>query len=304
MTSTSIRRRIAVALLLGVATATAATAAKYGDWSMPVSAEKGSSHKLNSAQNDGCPILSPDGLDLYFASTRPGGLGGIDIWVAHRPSTNQGWGAPVNVGAPINSAADDFCPLPASGRRLFFVSKREEPNGDIYVTTLRRGQWDQPANLGANINSSDQEWSPSLYTDSAGHEVLYFSSTRPGGPGGQDIYYSVDFGPAKLAPGLNTSADDARPNVRRDGREIVFDSTRPGTLGGPDLWTATRKTDAADWGEPVHLTELSSTAPDTRVTLSWDGTFLLFGSAREGGEGEGDLYVSTRTRGQSGAGAR
>jgi Tol biopolymer transport system component len=296
MTSITMRRRIAVALLLGAATATAATAGKFGDWSAPVSAEQGSNHRLNSAQNDGCPILSPDGLDLYFASTRPGGLGGIDIWVAHRPDTAHGWGAPVNMGAPVNSAADDFCPDPATKHRLFFVSKRDEPDGDIYVTTLRKGVWDQPTNLGANINSSDQEWSPSLYTDSKGREILYFSSTRPGGPGGQDIYASVDFGPAKLVSGLNTSSDDARPNVRHDGKEIVFDSTRPGTLGGPDLWTATRKSDDADWGEPVHLSALSSTAADTRATLSWDGTYLLFGSAREGGEGEGDLYVSTRAK--------
>ena len=167
------------------------------------------------------------------------------------------------------------------------------------MTTLRKGVWDQPANLGANINSSDQEWSPSVYTNSQGHEVLYFSSTRPGGPGLQDIYASVGFGPAMLVPGLNTASDDARPNVRHDGKEIVFDSTRPGTLGGPDLWTATRKSDDDAWGEPVHLTDLSSTAGDTRATLSWDGTFLLFGSARTGGEGEGDIYVSARTRGQS-----
>lgn len=296
MTNTRFRRRIAVALLLGVATATAATAAKYGDWSTPVSAEKGSSRKLNTAQNDGCPILSPDGLDLYMASTRPGGLGGIDIWVAHRPDTKHGWSAPVNLGAPVNSASDDFCPTPTTGNRLFFVTKRDEPNGDIYVTKLRKGVWEQPVNLGPNVNSPDQEWSPSVYTDSKGREVLYFSSTRPGGPGLQDIYYSVDYGPAKLAPGLNTASDDARPNVRHDGREIVFDSTRPGTLGGPDIWTATRRTDDADWNAPVHLMAQSSTAGDTRASLSWDGSYLLFGSAREGGEGEADIYVSTRSK--------
>ena len=293
-----VRRRLAAALCIGAATASVAVAAKrFGDWSAPVSAERGSNPELNTAYNDGCPILSPDGLSLYIASNRPGGLGGQDIWVAHRRNTRQGWGAPVNLGAPVNSAADDFCPSPVRGKRLFFVSKRDEPNGDIYVTHLTRRGWEQPLNLGPNVNSSAQEWSPSLFVDEAGREVLYFSSTRTGGPGGQDIYYSVNYGPAQLAPGaLNTSFDDARPNVRRDGLEIVFDSTRPGTLGGPDIWTAARASTSDPWPEATHLANLSSPAPDTRASLSWDGTFLVFGSAREGGEGQADIYVSSRER--------
>ena len=293
-------------LLVGAASGTAVVAAvTFGNWGPPVSAQQGSHPNLNTAYNDGCPILSPDGLSLYMASNRPGGLGGLDIWVAHRRSTIEGWGAPVNLGAPVNSAADDFCPTPVRGKRLFFVSRRDEPNGDIYLTRQRGERWDEPVHLGPNVNSPDQEWSPSWFINDAGQEVLYFSSTRPGGPGGQDIYYSVnvgryrgsDYGPAQLAPGgLNTPYDDSRPNVSRTGREIVFDSTRPGTLGGPDIWTATRPSTSAPWPEATHLVQLSSPAPDTRASLSWDGSFLLFGSAREGGEGQADIYVTTRKR--------
>lgn len=299
-------RVLAAALCIGAASATAAVAARaFGEWGPPVSAQQGSHPELNTASNDGCPILSPNGRELYIASNRPGGLGGQDIWVAYRRSTRDGWGPPVNLGAPVNSAADDFCPTPVRGKRLFFVSKRDEPNGDIYMTDLRGRKWVPPVRLGPNVNSADQEWSPAWFRDDAGHEVLYFSSTRPGGPGGQDIYYSVnagrygsaDYGPAQLAPGaLNTAADDARPNVSRDGREIVFDSTRPGTLGGPDIWTATRASTSALWSEATHLAGLSSPAPDTRASLSWDGSFLLFGSGREGGEGQADVYLSTRER--------
>ena len=211
--------------------------AKFGPWGAPVSAQEGSFPKLNTEFVEGCPIMSPDGLKLYFASNRPGGLGGLDIWVAKRRSTSEGWHNPMNLGAPINSAADDFCPTPTSGKRLFFVSKRDEPNGDIYMSTKGPSGWSAPHNLGTEVNSSAEEWSPSVFTDQAGHETLYFSSTRGGN---QDIYQSVNFGPATPVTSLNTSFDDARPNVRHDGREIVFDSTRPGTLGGPDIWRATR----------------------------------------------------------------
>ena len=202
-------------------------------------------------------------------------------------------GAPVNPGAPVNSAVDDFCPTPVTGKRLFFVSRRDDPNGDICLTRLHKDGYDAPTRLGPDVNSAAQEWSPSYYEDDADNEVLYFSSTRAGT---QDIYASHNFGPAQAVAELNTGLDDARPNVRHDGREIVFDSTRPGTLGGPDWWIATRESNTAAWSPPEHLIELSSTASDTRASLSFDGTFLVFGSARAGGEGAADIYVSTRPR--------
>lgn len=308
----SLRRYRAVALLfVGALSATGAIAARaFGDWSTPVTAQTGSHPELNTAFNDGCPIMSPNGRSLYMASNRPGGLGGQDIWVAHRQSTRDGWGPPVNLGAPVNSAADDFCPTPISGHRLFFVSRRDEANGDIYMTELRGDQWEAPVRLGPNVNSAAQEWSPAWFTDDAGRETLYFSSTRAGGPGGQDIYYSVnvgrhgsaDYGPAQLAPGaLNTAFDDSRPNVSDNGLEIVFDSTRPGTLGGPDVWTASRSSTDAAWPAATHLPGVSSPVADTRASLSWDGSFLLVGSARDGGEGQADIYVSTRERVRKGA---
>lgn len=288
---------LATGVCLCAVTATAFAAKRFGEWSTPVSAEQGSHPSLNTEFNDGCPILSPDGLSLYMATNRPGGLGGQDIWVSTRRNTRQGWGPPVNLGAPVNSAVDDFCPTPVRGKRLFFVSRRDEPNGDIYVTRSGRGGWQAPLRLSANINSDAQEWSPSFFKDDDGNEVLYFGSTRPGGPGGQDIYYSVNFGPAQLAPGdLNTAFDDARPNVRRDGKEIVFDSLRPGGLGGPDVWTSARESTSDPWPAATHLPQISSAAPDTRASLSWDGTFLLVGSSRAGGEGMADIYVATREK--------
>lgn len=293
------------ALIAGCAlAATAVAAATFGAFGTPVSAEQGSHPELNTAANEGCPILSPNGKALFFASNRTGGLGGLDIWVARRRSVSEGWGEPVNLGEPVNSAADDFCPTPAPGRRLFFVSKRTEPNGDIYLTRqLGNGDFQQPTHL-TQVNSLAQEWSPSYYQDREGREILYFSSTRSGGPGLQDIYFSVDYGPAQLAPGdLNTEFDDARPNLSRNGREIVFDSTRPGGLGGPDVYTSRRASANHPWPAATHLPQVSSPGSDTRASLSWDGSLLLVGSNGRGGEGFGDLYVASRPKTGSGSSA-
>ncbi len=299
-------------MLLGIVAAltfsSVVSAQHFGEWSAPVNAESipGTSSELNTAFNDGCPIQAPDGLSLFIASNRPGGFGGQDIWVARRASPDEPYGAPENLGAPVNSAADDFCPLPVRGHGLYFVSARAggcggTANADIYFTREKRGVYQEPQHLDCDINSPAGEASPSYFEDDNGNSYLYFSSNRTGGfePGGadSDIYFSLNFGAAQLAPGLNTASDDSRPNVRKDGREIVFDSKRAGGLGGFDIWTATRESIYGDWLSPIHLdAPINSAANETRASLSWDGLTMVFGSNRPGGEGMTDVYVTTRAK--------
>jgi hypothetical protein len=290
-----------IALGLG-AVASAVSAKEYSDWGGTVSVEDpvafpDSSSEVNSSAGDGCPILDPYTKDLYMASIRPGGHGGQDIWIAHW--NGNGWDTPVNAGDNINTDADEFCPSPARGNRFFFV-RGHLPSGntDIYVSKRNPKSGFGPASpLPAGddaINSPQQEWSPSWFEAPDGREFLYFSSTRSGR---QRIYYSVNFGNAQLAPGaVNSSADDARPNVRHDGLEIVWDSTRFGTLGGPDIWTASRSSVYDPWGDATHLdAPINSPAGESRASLSWDGTMLMFGSTRAG-EGGSDIYRSTRSK--------
>jgi hypothetical protein len=300
------RLLVLVSVAVALTFASIVSAKHFGAWGAPVNAEliPGTSSELNTPFNDGCPIQSPDGLSLFIASNRPGGLGGQDIWVARRASEDDPWGAPENLGASVNSTADDFCPTPVRGHGLFFVSARSGGCGgaDIYFTRVQHDEWELPQNLGCDINSAGGEASPSYFEDESGNAFLYFSSNRTGGfePGGvdSDIYFSLNFGPAQLAPGLNTASDDSRPNVRKDGREVVFDSTRPGTLGLlPDIWTASRESSLDDWSPPEHLdAPINSMAAETRATLSWDGLTMVFGSTRPGSEGSTDVYVTTREK--------
>src|SRR5262245_61044985 len=96
---------------------------------------------LPAPSAEGCPIEAPDGLSLLFASTRPKGVGGNDIWVSDRATIDSPWQDPRNIGEPVNSSAADFCPTPV-GRSLFFVSERLDNGtttppcggGDIYLS--------------------------------------------------------------------------------------------------------------------------------------------------------------------------
>jgi hypothetical protein len=283
----------------------------FGAWAPAQKIDEvgGNSSELNTPAVDGCPIQSPDGLSLYMASSRqPGGLGGLDIWVAQRASKGEPFGAPVNLGEPVNSAADDFCPTPVRGG-LFFVSREVLPGacgqGDIYFT---RGNpvdgWTEPQRLACaplGPNSHLDEQGPS-YVKKGGHEALYFSrsSVVPAVPG--DIFVSErpgkgDFGPAVAVAALNdATANDIQPNVRKDGREIVLSSNRLGTLGGQDIWVATRDSIRDPWSAPVNLGSAVNTgAAETRPSLSWRAEQLLFGRA-PGPEGGSDIYVTTRQK--------
>ena len=299
------RLLVFISIALAMTFTSLVSAKHFGDWGAPVNAESipGTSSELNTTSNEGYPIQSPDGLSLYIVSDRPGGFGALDIWVARRAHRDDPWGAPENLGLPVNSSANDWSPTPVPGHGLFFVSTRADSCGldDIYFTRFKHGAWEEPQNVGCQINSTAGESGPSYFEDDCGHAILYFSSNRAGGfeAGGidPDIYFSVDFGPAQFAPGLNTAFNDVRPNVRKDGREIVFDSNRPGGFGGLDILTASRETTADDWSTPTNLGPLiNSAATDARATLSRDGLTMFFGSGRPGGDGQSDIYMTSRER--------
>ena len=103
--------RMKVALVAALVSLTAivaaAQAANFSEWGTAQKIDEiaGNNSELNTPFQDGCPIQSPDGLSLYIASTRPGGVGLLDIWVARRDEKSDPWGAPENLGLPCNRSA-------------------------------------------------------------------------------------------------------------------------------------------------------------------------------------------------------
>jgi WD40-like Beta Propeller Repeat len=304
---------LAAAIVVGAA-ATTASAMHFSSWNeaQKIDEMAGNSTELNTSSLDGCPIQSPDGLSLYMASNRPGGQGLLDIWVARRASKDAPFGAPENLGEPVNSAADDFCPTPVRGGGLFFVSREALPGscglGDIYFTRFNPVHgWSEPEHLACapdGPNSPLDEQGPS-YFEAGGAAYLYFSSGSGAVPG--DIYVSDrladgSFGPASPVGELNSTVNDIQPNVRKDGRELVFSSNRSGGAGGQDIWAASRASVDDAWAAPVNLGgTVNKPLGESRPSLSWDGQQLLFGRAGpvgtgEGGTGQSDIYVTTREK--------
>lgn len=320
----ALRFAISAALVVTAGTLAAASAAaggpEFSDWStaQKIDTIDGNHPDLNSVAADGCPIQAPDGLSLYIASTRGGGLGGLDIWVSTKRHRNDPWGAPVNLPAPINSAANDFCPTPIEGHGLFFVSNRSIPGvtcglGDIYFARRNPANgWTDPEHLACapdGPNSMLDEQGPSF-----AQGQLYFSRSAPAVPNVSaavpgDLFVSIagggGFSSATAIAELDAGgSNDIQPNVRKDGREMVFSSNRAGTVGGQDIWSSTRSSVDAAWSTPVNLgPTVNTTAGESRPSLSSDAQQLLFGRGYppgstdgEGGTPMSDVFVSTRQR--------
>lgn len=101
--------------------------------------------------------------------------------------------------------------------------------------------------------------------------------------------------PVNLGPVINSSAIDANAGLSSDAHTLVFVSTRTGGLGNLDIWMSHRRCLACDWEAPVNLgAPINSDAIDAAPTISEDGRLLVFYSARAGGFGLGDVYVSHR----------
>jgi Tol biopolymer transport system component len=270
----------------------------FGDWGAPTAVAE-----VNTVAHDGCPIESPNGKQLYIASTRLGGYGKNDIWVADRSTKNEPFGPMQNLGAAINTADQEFCPTPLGGGWLLFVSDRTAcgatpgmapPVGDIYLTRQRKdGTWKAPQHLGCvadgtGPNFTGGEFGPSLVTTGE-KTILYFSST--GTSGDHDIYRSRlnrhgVFQTPQAVTELNSAAVDQMPNVSADGREIVFASSRNGNM---DIFTATFNRSTGLWSTPVPVAAVNTADSESRPSLSGDGTRLYFGRGVTA-----DIYVSTR----------
>ena len=138
--------------------------------------------------NTAHPALAPDGQRLVFASDRDGGYGGMDLWAVDK--IGDEWGEPYNLGAAINTDGNDVFPSLHADGTLYFASTTESPDDeeghlDVYYSRQSGGTWGTGVCLGPPFNSDDDDFGLIVGPD---NKKGYFSSNRPGGLGGDDIY--------------------------------------------------------------------------------------------------------------------
>ncbi|MCX6295379.1 MAG: hypothetical protein NTX97_04805, partial [Bacteroidetes bacterium] len=142
---------------------------------------------INTKYWEGSCSLSSDEQTLYFASERPGGLGGKDIYISKKMPDGS-WGKAENLGPSINTIYNDDSPfIHPDGVTLFFSSEGHNSIGgyDIMYSNLKDGKWSEPTNIGYPINTTEDE---RFYVLTADGEHGYYSSDMKGGKGQQDLY--------------------------------------------------------------------------------------------------------------------
>ncbi len=167
------------------------------------------------------PTFSPDGNELYFASLRPDGLGGFDLYKATKLA-NGDFGNAVRLGVPINTSGNEMFPYVAPDGKLFFASDGHAGFGklDLFVAENTEQGW-VVKNLGQNINTVADDFGI-FFTKYPTEGFL--SSNREGGMGDDDIYYFEDKTPKPKI--VNVLLNVTTKEIDDSGAEKILPQTR------------------------------------------------------------------------------
>lgn len=259
--------------------------------------------EINSDWDDYAPVLNEAEDEVVFTSRRREGNVNQNVDNDNKPfediftakKVDGKWTAAQNIGTSINTPSHDSnTALSADGKTLLICS--DENAGDIFFSTRNAdGTWAAPLPLPGEINSRYEEKSASLSKDG---NTIYFSSNRPGGFGGIDIYMATknkrgDWGNVKnLGPQINTEEDDDAPFIDYDGKTLYFSSRGHNGMGGYDIYKATLNGNS--WTKPENLGYPINT-PDNDIfyVATKDGKRAYYSSVRDDAFGYEDIYLIT-----------
>ena len=260
--------------------------------------------EINSEFDDYGPVLSESEDEIVFTTRRRDGNLNEDVADDNKPyedifsSTKSGekWARARNIGPIVNIRfSDSSLALSADGKTLYIY--KDEGNGDIYYSERQAdGTWGVPEALPGIINSTFREASVSVTKEG---DRLYFSSERPGGFGGSDIYVCTkdskgEWSKVKnLGAIINTDLDEDGPFIDYDGITLYYSSRGKNGMGGHDIYKSILNShDKNEWSEPENLGfPINTPDDDVYFVNTKDGKRGYYASIREDGMGYQDIYM-------------
>ena len=265
---------------------------------------------INTTDDEYWPSLTADGQTLIFtrqpvikSGSSSYELSQEDFYISY--FTDNSWQNAYNAGSPLNTRNNEGAQTLSSNGRYMYFTACDRPSGsgscDLYFSAFNDGKWSEPYNLRSPVNSPYWESQPSISADG---KTLFFSSNRPGGMGGKDLWYSTLNEknmwtiPVNLGNKINTIGDEMSPFIHFDGKTLYFASDGKIGMGGFDIYM-TRLNDESTWTEPKNLGyPINSYNDEMGLVIEAGGKKAYFSSIRDKINGKDifyfDLYESVR----------
>lgn len=267
---------------------------------------------VNSSDHEYSPVLSADESVLMFTYRGAKSTGGLmdgkfrpdaehgtyyeDIFSAVR-KPDSSWSEPAGIPELNSKQFDASIAISPDGQTLFIYRSTEEDSGDIYSSHLDGEVWSAPERLKGDVNTKYNEGHCSITADG---KHLYFTSERPGGRGGRDIWSAEKqedgswSNVQNLGPTINTRYDEDSPFIHVDGVTMFFSSQGHNSIGDYDIFYSIKKDNT--WIEPVNMGyPLNTTDDDRYYVINANGDRGYFSSNRitNGGNGSQDIFTVT-----------
>ncbi|MEK6783216.1 MAG: OmpA family protein [Bacteroidota bacterium] len=257
--------------------------------------------KINSEYPDYAPTITEDETQMVFTTRRPDENLNVKVAADHEYyedifyslKINGEWQQARNIGAPLNTNFHNASVnLSPDGTEMLLY--HDSNGGDLFISSRDQTQtWSKPVPL-EGINSQYLENSATITEDD---KHIYFTSDRPGGYGGTDIY-SCELGKSgrwinveNLGPKVNTEKDEDGVFVSAKGKHLYFSSNGFAGMGDLDIYRSTYDSTTSSWLDPVNLGyPINSVENDIYFVLNADEKFAYISSVRDENIGEQDIY--------------
>ncbi|CAG5086901.1 hypothetical protein CRYO30217_03324 [Parvicella tangerina] len=259
---------------------------------------------INTESQESVPVLMPDKSGMFYTSRRSNNtsqqkdhLGNFFQDVFFSPMKNGSWEEPRNCSEINSKLHDAAVSISYDGRKFLYFKTNPENivQGDLYEADCdSTGNLSNGKILPEGINSKSIESSACLSTDG---NMIIFSSNRPGGYGGFDLYYAKRLPTGawgreiNMGALVNTDGNEDAPFLHADDRTLYFSSDGRIGIGGFDIYSM-KLSDDGTWSLPENIGyPINSLGHDLYYRVSPNSQQAFFSSDREGGFGDDDIYL-------------
>lgn len=264
---------------------------------------------INTALNEYPPTLTIDGETMYFTrrlekkpltpeerkKPQNPAIFNEDIFESHLK--NSEWQPSFKVPGELNTEDNEGAMAISPDGSFMLFAGCERPDGfggcDLYISFKEENGWSKPSNIGAPVNTRFYETQPSISFDT---RTIYFTSKRPGGYGGTDIWQTTrddnfKFSePVNLGPIINTPENEEVPFIHPDDKTLYFTSRGHGGLGGSDIFFSRKKSDGS-WDSVQNIGyPINTKGDESGIVVDRLGKYAYYSSDNEKGLGGYDIY--------------